>query len=81
MENNKARIYLNPSDTVDELRKGIDKYIKYYNFQRPHSSLDVLLPAMKYGLVASKDDKYFVKLNLKCKFASIKQIKLIIKPV
>ena len=46
-------IYINPSDTVDELRKGIiDKYIKYYNFQRPHSSLDVLLPAMKYGLVA-----------------------------
>ena len=45
-------IYINPSDTVDELRQGIDKYIKYYNFQRPHSSLDVLLPAMKYGLVA-----------------------------
>ena len=45
-------IYINPYDIVDELREGIDKYIKYYNFQRPHFSLDVLLPAMKYGLVA-----------------------------
>ncbi|MBR5254503.1 MAG: integrase core domain-containing protein [Bacteroidales bacterium] len=30
-------------DIVDELRQVIDKYIKYYNFLRPHSSLDVLL--------------------------------------
>lgn len=45
-------VYLNPSDTVEELRTGLENYIKYYNYQRPHSSLDVLLPAMKYGLVA-----------------------------
>lgn len=45
-------VYLNPSDTVEELRTGLENYIKYCNYQRPHSSLDVLLPAMKYGLVA-----------------------------
>lgn len=43
-------IYINPSETVDELRSGIDNYIRFYNYQRPHQSLDVLLPAMKYGI-------------------------------
>lgn len=43
-------IYIKPADTVEELRSGIDEYIKYYNFRRPHSSVDVLLPAMKYGV-------------------------------
>lgn len=45
-------VYLNPSNTAEELRTGLENYIKYYNYQRPHSYLDVLLPAMKYGLVA-----------------------------
>lgn len=26
-------IYIKPFDAVDVLRQGIDKYIKYYNFQ------------------------------------------------
>lgn len=43
-------IYLNPAEGVDELRSGIDKFIRFYNYQRPHQSLDVLLPAMKYGI-------------------------------
>lgn len=43
-------IYINPADSVDELRKGIGKYIKFYNYNRPHQSLDVFLPAMKYGV-------------------------------
>ena len=45
-------IYLNPADSVDELREGIREYIQFYNFKRPHSGIDVLLPAMKYGIVA-----------------------------
>jgi Transposase and inactivated derivatives len=45
-------VYLNPTDDVDELRNGIRDYIDFYNFKRPHQSLDVLIPAMKYGIVA-----------------------------
>lgn len=45
-------IYLNPADTVDELRRGIANYIAFYNYKRPHQSLKSLIPAMEYGLVA-----------------------------
>ncbi len=45
-------IYITPADDVNELRTGIGNYIKFYNFKRPHQSLDVLLPAMKYGIAA-----------------------------
>lgn len=43
-------IYLNPADTVDELRRGIKEFIAYYNYRRPHQSLSMSLPAMKYGV-------------------------------
>lgn len=45
-------VYLNPADTVDELRRGIANYIAFYNYKRPHQSLKSLIPAMEYGLVA-----------------------------
>ena len=45
-------IYITPADSVEELRKGIGDFVKFYNFKRPHQSLDVLLPAMKYGIAA-----------------------------
>lgn len=45
-------IYLNPAETVSELREGIGEFIKYYNYRRPHQSLSSMLPAMKYGMVA-----------------------------
>ena len=45
-------IYLNPAETVDELRKGIGEFIKFYNYKRPHQSLDRLLPAVEYGIAA-----------------------------
>jgi putative transposase len=44
-------IYLNPTDNVEELRKGINRFIKFYNYQRPHQSLEKLLPSMEYGIV------------------------------
>lgn len=47
-------IYINPADDVDELRKGLAEYIAFYNQKRPHQSLDVLLPAIKYGKAARK---------------------------
>ena len=45
-------IYITPANDIDELRVGIKNFIEFYNFKRPHQSLDVLLPAMKYGIVA-----------------------------
>ena len=44
-------IYLNPTDNVEELRKGVNDFIKFYNYQRPHQSLEKLLPSMEYGIV------------------------------
>ncbi|MBR8703508.1 IS3 family transposase ISPye3 [Porphyromonas levii] len=46
-------IYLNPADTVSELRQGIGKWIKFYNYERPHQSITKLLPAMEYGIVVA----------------------------
>lgn len=45
-------VYINSADTVDELCKGTDKFIKYYNYKRPHQSLSMTMPAMQYGIVA-----------------------------
>ena len=47
-------IYLNPVDTVSELRQGIGKWIKFYNYERPHQSITKLLHAMEYGIVVPK---------------------------
>ncbi|WP_394365990.1 integrase core domain-containing protein [Porphyromonas levii] len=46
-------IYLNPADTVSELRQGIGKWIKFYNYERPHQSITKLFPAMEYGIVVA----------------------------
>lgn len=43
------QIYIYPAENVEELRCGIENFINYYNYERPHSSLGVQLPAEKYG--------------------------------
>ena len=45
-------IYITPTDSVQELRLGIGKFIKNYNFKRPHQGLSGDLPTMKYGVAA-----------------------------
>ena len=45
-------IYVYIADTVDELRSGIDSFIRFYNYKRPHQSIDELLPSMRYGITA-----------------------------
>lgn len=45
-------IYLNPTGDVDKLRKGIGDFIQFYNYKRPHQSLELLIPAMHYGIAA-----------------------------
>lgn len=42
-------IYLNPAENVSELRSGIADYVKFYNYERPHQSLDNFTPASFYG--------------------------------
>lgn len=45
-------IYLNPSESVCELREGIKTFIEYYNFERTHQGIGRVVPAKKYGLAA-----------------------------
>lgn len=42
------QIYINPPDNIEELRQGITKFIKFYNYQRPHQSLNYKTPSQIY---------------------------------
>lgn len=41
-------VYINPPDNISELEQGINKFIKFYNYQRPHQSLDYKTPSQIY---------------------------------
>lgn len=41
-------IYPNPCDNAIELRKGIGKFMQYYNTERHHQGIDNEIPARKY---------------------------------
>ena len=41
-------IYLNPPDNIKDLKQGIDKFIRFYNDQRPHQSLNYKTPSQIY---------------------------------
>ena len=41
-------VYLHAYKTVSEARTGIGRYLKFYNSQRPHSSLDRQTPDQVY---------------------------------
>ena len=41
-------IYINPTDDVSELRRGIEQYIDFYNNERPHQSLGGMPPRTYY---------------------------------
>lgn len=42
-------IYLKGYSSMPELIKGVDNYIKFYNFERPHQSLGYKTPAEVYN--------------------------------
>lgn len=42
------QIYINPPDNIAELKQGINKFIKFYNHQRPHQSLQYKTPSQVY---------------------------------
>jgi len=41
-------IYINPSNNLQELRNQIDKFIKFYNYQRPHQALKYKTPSQVF---------------------------------
>ena len=45
-------IYLHPTDDVPALRQGIGDWIKFYNDQRPHQSLQGCSPARMFQTAA-----------------------------
>jgi putative transposase len=42
-------VYLHAFETGSELRAGLTRWIGYYNFQRPHSTLAGRTPHEAYG--------------------------------
>jgi putative transposase len=42
------QIFLNPPDNIEELRRKINKFIYFYNYQRPHQSLNYKTPSQIY---------------------------------
>ena len=45
-------IYLFPTNDVKELRMGIDRLIRYYNYQRPYQGLEEAILSNVYQMVA-----------------------------
>ncbi|UTA66484.1 IS3 family transposase [Emticicia sp. 21SJ11W-3] len=43
-------VYLNPANGGLQFYFGLDEYIRYYNFQRPHEAIEKMTPASKYGI-------------------------------
>jgi putative transposase len=43
------QIYINPTSNIAELRKQIEQYIYFYNYQRPHQSLNYNTPHQIYS--------------------------------
>lgn len=41
-------IYINPPDSIEQLRQGLKKFIDFYNYQRPHQSLGYRTPSQVY---------------------------------
>lgn len=45
-------IYRNPTNNVQELRDGIARWIRFYNYERPHQGLDGNIPSRVYEMAA-----------------------------
>ena len=41
-------VYINDYETVHDAKEGIDGYMSFYNWERPHQSLDYKTPAKVY---------------------------------
>lgn len=54
-------VYLNPPNGGVELYQGIEEYIRFYNFERPHSAIDHSTPGERY--FGKKIDFYSTKYS------------------
>lgn len=45
------RVYLYAYDTVSEVRRSIQDYVRWYNGKRPHSKLNRMTPDEAYGVM------------------------------
>ena len=50
-------IYLNEYETVDELRKSLAKYFRFYNQERPHQTFGEATPLEVYRQGFSANEK------------------------
>ncbi len=58
-------VYLKSCDGIDEARENINRYIKWYNDERRHSSLNKRAPAEVYfGKEFKKENSVSLKINL-----------------
>ena len=56
-------IYLNDYDTVNELNSAVEQYIKFYNNERPHQSLNYKTPGEIYFNEENENSYNFETLN------------------
>ena len=54
-------VYLNPANGGVNLYQGIEEYIRFYNFERPHSGIDKITPGERY--FGKKIDFYSTKYS------------------
>ena len=54
-------VYINDYETVGEAKKGISSYMSFYNWERPHQSLDYKTPAEVYFSDKKQEDKRYLK--------------------
>jgi putative transposase len=44
-------VYLQEWENVTDVRKGLKEYFHFYNFERPHQSLNGLTPSMVHSKI------------------------------
>lgn len=56
-------IYINPANGGHELYSGIEEYMQFYNYERPHESIEKLTPSKRYGV--QNDNQFLTKYSTK----------------
>lgn len=56
-------IYINPANGGHDLYSGIEEYMQFYNYERPHESIGKLTPSKRYGV--QNDNQFLTKYSTK----------------
>ena len=59
------QIYINPTNNIVELRGQLEKYIYFYNYKRPHQSLNYNTPSQVYSGENEADKVIYYSKRLK----------------